>query len=155
MHAEAKLEEFLAKADEFIEDNDLCLHIDINSLIVGTVSNLLKMTPAEMYELSLEEVNQCSIMIGQYCLYMQKLRNKLENTIMWCSYYINAELALEWRSEVYNFIPKEMKPHAIASSNPFIDKLMQMRMVAESRLKGIPEKMSTLQNIAYRLGQIK
>jgi len=151
--AEANLKEFLTQAEHFIEDNELGLNIEQNEEVVKTVSKLLKLQPYQMYQM--DNIDQIPIMIGQYCLYMQTVRTKLENTIEWCTYYINAELAEEWKSEVYNFIPKEMKPHSIASTNPFITKLMEMRLVAESRLKGIPENISTLQNIAYRLGQKK
>jgi hypothetical protein len=155
MSAESDLEEFLQQADRFIAENDLGLNIDVNPEVIKDTTKLLSLTPTEMYELSLDDINKAAIMIGQYCIYLQQLRNKLENTISWCTFYINSQVAQEWKNELYNFIPKEMKSHSIAETNSFLQKLMEMRLVAESRLRGIPEKMDSLRNIAFRLGKIQ
>ena len=155
MATEEDLDEFLVQAENFLADNNLGLGLEINMVIVEECAQVLALTPTEIYDLSLDDVNKTGIMIAQYSMYLQKARSKLENTISWCSFYINSQLAKEWKNEIYEFIPKETKSHAISESNSFLQKLMEMRLVAESRLRGIPEKMDNLRNIAFRLGQIK
>jgi hypothetical protein len=155
MTAEKKLADFIEMAEKYISDNDLGIKSDINPLVVDHVKNLLGMSAEAMYDLDLDKINQYSIMISQYCMYMQDVRNKLDNTIMWCDYYINSELATEWKNPEYEFIPKDMKKHSISKSNSFVDSLMKIRLTAQSRLNGIPEDMDNLRSIAYRIGQIK
>ena len=155
MATEDDLDRFLVEAENFLSDNDLGLNLQINTQIIEDVTHLMSMTPVEMYDLDLDKINQLGVAIGQYCTYVQKTRSKLENTILWCSFYINSQLAEEWKNELYDFMPKDMKAHSIAKSNSFLQKLMELRLVAESRLRGIPEEMDLLKNIAFRLGQIK
>ena len=155
MTAETQIADFVDMADNFISDNDLGIRAEINPVVVDNVKNLLSMSAEAMYDLELDKINQYSIMISQYCMYMQVVRNKLENSIMWCDYYINSELALEWKNPEYEFIPKDMKKHSISKSNSFVDSLMKIRLTAQARLNGIPEEMDSLRSIAYRIGQIK
>lgn len=145
------LEEFLEKADSFLKDNDLGLEIVVNKKVVDGVNKILNMEPSDLYQVNQDDRNKFSLLITQYCLYLRSALAKLENTVEYCNFFLNEQISKVYKDAEYEFMPRELKPHAMARNNTFIEKLLKIRVDAESKAKGLKDKIDLLKNISYRI----
>jgi hypothetical protein len=145
------LEEFLERADQYLAENKLGLDIIINDKVVEGVNQVLNFSPSELYSINQDDKNKFSLLISQYCLYLRNALTKLENTIDYCNFFINEQVVKVYKDPEYDYMPKDLKPHSMARTNSFIEKLLKIRVETEAKTKGLREKIDLLKNIAYRI----
>lgn len=153
-NTEERLEEFLNLADSFLTSNKLGLEISINDEVVQLVDNFLSMSPSDMYKLTSREANNIGIFLDQYCLYLSKALARLNNTINFCNYYILEQLSSTRNDPEFEFITKDMRPHVLSEQNSVVKKLMELRLVSESRIEGMRETVGFIKSIGFRLSKI-
>ena len=145
--------DFADQIDNFLNDNNLGLNIDISEKVISGVEEIINMQPDELLDLDKEDRQNISLLINQYCLYLSSTKSRLKNIIRYTNYCINQQLGKVWNDPILEYIPKDTKEHSayLLKENKFLDDMMKIRLYSESRLEGLQEKIEILKNIGYKL----
>lgn len=149
MKTEEEIQKLQDRLDQLLEKSNLS---ETAKFINNHSKKALELTHEQMRTMSKEDLYEAAILLKQYALKIKVDENRYSTVIDWCKDLINAELAEEDLSEIYNY---DLKVAALVKQNEYakkVFKIMRYNRAYKQQLENlswaITQQANTIENFA-------
>ena len=146
---EQKVNEFLQKVDDWIEDRNIDL-ADKNE----EVAEVMSMKSDEIRSLNQEKALSFSFVLFSHAEYLQTLHNKEKTVVEFCSDSIWFIVADKMDNYGGQYAKWEMRYYSAIKENPLAAELNRLKLTAEARINRLSGKIDAAKKMASVLHDI-
>jgi|TARA_B100001778_G_scaffold332303_1_gene338345 hypothetical protein len=146
---EQKVNEFLQKVDDWIEDRNIDL-AEKNE----EVAEIMSMKSDDIRSLSQEKALSFSFVLFSHAEYLQTLHNKEKTVVEFCSDSIWFIVADKMDNYGGQYAKWEMRYYSAIKENPLAAELNRLKLTAEARINRLSGKIDAVKKMASVLHDI-
>ena len=146
---EQKVNEFLQKVDDWIEDRNIDL-AEKNE----EVAEIMSMKSDDIRSLSQEKALSFSFVLFSHAEYLQNLHNKEKTVVEFCSDSIWFIVADKMDNYGGQYAKWEMRYYSAIKENPLAAELNRLKLTAEARINRLSGKIAAVKKMASVLHDI-
>ena len=146
---EQKVNEFLQKVDDWIEDRNIDL-AEKNE----EVAEIMSMKSDDIRSLSQEKALSFSFVLFSHAEYLQTLHNKEKTVVEFCSDSIWFIVADKMDNYGGQYAKWEMRYYSAIKENPLAAELNRLKLTAEARINRLSGKIAAVKKMASVLHDI-
>ena len=146
---EQKVNEFLQKVDDWIEDRNIDL-AEKNE----EVAEIMSMKSDDIRSLSQEKALSFSFVLFSHAEYLQTLHNKEKTVVEFCSDSIWFIVADKMDNYGGQYAKWEMRYYSAIKENPLAAELNRLKLTAEARINRLSGKSDSVKKMASVLQEI-
>ena len=146
---EQKVNEFLQKVDDWIEDRNIDL-AEKNE----EVAEIMSMKSDDIRSLSQEKALSFSFVLFSHAEYLQTLHNKEKTVVEFCSDSIWFIVADKMENYGGQYAKWEMRYYSAIKENPLAAELNRLKLTAEARINRLSGKIDAVKKMASVLHDI-